>query len=212
MTSWQAKQAAVTRVYERIARVYDTYDGLMDLMGGSARRQRVVGRALGKTLEVGIGTGRNLEHYPAEVELTGIDVSARMLARARLRAKRLRRPVQLTVADVQALPFADASFDTVVATCVFCSVADPERGLAEVCRVLKPDGIVLLLEHVRPENEILGRIADLASPLTRRLFGPEMNRRTEATVAKVGLEALDVRRESIWREMVCRAKRGSSRP
>ena len=196
---------AVTRVYERVAPIYDAYDGAMDLMGGTARRRRLIARARGKTLEVGVGTGRNLEHYPAEVELTGIDVSDRMLERARTRAEDLGRSVRLSVADVHELPFADETFDTVVATCVFCSVADPERGLAEVRRVAKQHGSVLLLEHVRPDSPVLGRLADIVSPLTRRLFGPEMNRRTEETVAKIGLLAFEVRREAIWREMVCRS-------
>jgi ubiquinone/menaquinone biosynthesis C-methylase UbiE len=204
MTGWNADQAAVTRVYERMASIHDIYDGAMDLMGGASRRRRVVGHARGVTLEVGIGTGRNLEHYPPGLALTGIDVSGRMLERARERALRLGRSVRLLKADTHALPFEDGAFDTVVATCVFCSVADPLRGLAEVRRVVRPDGIVLLLEHVRPDNPVLGRLADLATPFSRRLFGPEMNRRTEATVAKAGLETLEVRREAIWREMVCR--------
>lgn len=204
MSDWQAEQARVTRVYDRIAVVYNACDRAMDFMGGAERRRRLLAGARGRTLEVGIGTGRNLEHYAADVELTGVDVSARMLQRARRRAQRLGRAVDLVMGDVQALPFADASFATVVATCVFCSVADPGRGLAEVRRVLRPGGKVLLLEHVRPEQPLLGSLADGLTPLTQRLFGPALNRRTEATVAGAGLVVESIRREAVWREMVCR--------
>lgn len=204
MVDQRTEQDRVTQRYDRIARIYDTYDAPMDWLGTRRRRRRVLARARGAVLEVGVGTGRNLEHYPPGIELTGIDVSERMLDRARRRAARLGSRVRLTRADVQALPFPDGSFDTVAATCVFCSVADPARGLAEVARVVRPDGQVLLLEHVRPTNPLLGLLADLVSPLTRRLLGPAMNRRTEETVVRAGLEIVEVRREGIWREIVAR--------
>jgi ubiquinone/menaquinone biosynthesis C-methylase UbiE len=110
----------------------------MDKMGGQRRRTRVVGRASGNTLEIGIGTGRNLPLYPLDVKLRGIDISRRMLSRARARAGRLGMDVDLEQGDVEHLPFADDAFDTVTATCVFCSVDDPVRGLQEVKRVVKP--------------------------------------------------------------------------
>lgn len=181
----------------------------MDRIGGAERRRRVIGRARGRVLEVGIGTGRNLPHYPEGTELVGIDISGRMLERARRRAEQLGRGVRLEQADVEALPFADDSFDTVLASCVFCSVADPIQGLREVRRVVKPEGQVLLLEHVRPEKPVLGRLFDLLSPVTRRLLGPEINRRTEANVEAAGLTMTDVRRNGVWREIVARKHRAA---
>ncbi len=194
----------VARVYDRIARIYDRFEAPMDRLGGAERRRRVLSRARGRTLEVGVGTGLNFPHYPEAVELVGIDISERMLERARARARELGLEVRLEQANVEALPFENDTFDTVAATCVFCSVADPVRGLREVRRVVRPDGQVLLLEHVRPANPLLGRIFDLLSPLTRRLFGPEINRRTEDNVAAAGLHIVEIRRWGIWREIHAR--------
>lgn len=200
-------QAATNRRYDRSSRIYDLYDRPMDVLGGvGRRRRRLLARARGKVLEVGVGTGRNLDLYSGNIELTGIDASKGMLGRARHRAADLEmtNDVSLDVADVQDLPYPDDTFDSVTATCVFCSVADPVRGLEEVRRVLRPDGQVLLLEHVRPRNALLGWLFDLLSPLVRRSIGPSINRRTEANVEAAGLELVEVRRSGIWREMVAR--------
>lgn len=197
------KPDSVARVYDRIARFYDLYDAPMDWLGGAKRRQRVLSDAAGRVLEVGIGTGRNLGHYNPAVRLTGVDISQGMLERAQRRATTSRR-VALARADVEQLPFPDATFDAVTATCVFCSVTDPVAGLREVARVVRSAGTVLLIEHVRPRTRILGHLFDVLSPLTRRLFGPSINRRTEANVVAAGLEMIDVRREGIWREIKAR--------
>lgn len=191
-------------IYDRVAPVYDLYSGPMEWLGGARRRRRLYEQASGDVLEVGVGTGLNLEHYPAEVHVTATDVSQRMLERARARAAVAPAEVDLEVADVEDLPYADDSFDTAAATCVFCSVADPVQGLQELARVTRPDGRVLLLEHVRPRNRVLGFLADLISPLTRRLFGPYVNRRTERNIAAAGLDIVEVRREGVWREIQAR--------
>lgn len=195
------------RIYDRVAPIYDLYSGPMEWMGGARRRRRLLGPATGEVLEVGVGTGLNLAHYPAGVHVTGIDISPRMLARARRRAEEAGLDVTLDVADVEQLPYDDDRFDTATATCVFCSVADPVQGLRELARVTKPDGWVLLLEHVRPRNRLLGLLADLASPLTRRLFGPAVNRRTERNVEAAGLQIESVRRKGVWREIEARPVR-----
>lgn len=197
-------QDATTRRYDRNAFVYDLYDWPMDVLGGvRRRRRRLLGQAQGRVLEVGIGTGRNLDLYPPDVELCGVDVSGAMLARARRRAQALHldREVELELADVRRLPFDDDTFDTTTATCVFCSVADPVAGLTELARVTRPEGQVLLLEHVRPRTAALGRLFDALNPLVRRLMGPNINRRTEANVTAAGLHVVAVERGGVWREI-----------
>jgi len=199
-----SEQADVTRRYNRMARIYDIYDAPMELMGTKKRRRDLLMKARGSVLEVGVGTGKNLPYYSSDVDVTGIDVSTQMLAKARGRAESLPGDAELIEADVQSLPFDDDSFDTAVGTCVFCSVADPVQGLRELGRVVQPDGRVLLLEHVRPQNRFLGRLADLATILTRRIFGFRANRRTEENVVTAGLEIVEVTRNGIWRTIVAR--------
>jgi ubiquinone/menaquinone biosynthesis C-methylase UbiE len=196
--------ASVARIYDRVARIHHLLEAPMEWMGGTERRRRVLAGARGRVLEVGVGTGVNFQHYPADVQLLGIDISEQMLRRARERADRTGREITLETADVESLPFEDESFDTVTATCVFCSVSDPIRGLEEVRRVVRPDGRVLLVEHVRPENPVMGWLFDRLTPITRRVMGPEINRRTEANVRAAGLEILRVRRDGIWREIEAR--------
>lgn len=190
------------RVYDRVAGIYDWYTRPMEALGGREARRRLFALAHGRVLELGVGTGVSLTAYADDVELTGIDISPRMLARARRKADLLGAEVTLQIADIEDLPFPDASFDAVTASCVFCSVPDPIRGLREAARVTRTGGLVLLYEHVRPTTPLLGLLADLVTPLTRRAFGPELNRRTEANAKAAGLRLMSVHRKGIWRAIV----------
>jgi len=183
-----ARASALTRArYDRIARLYDVMEAPAERRYGRWRR-RLWSLVEGpRVLEVGVGTGKNMPYYPAGIGVTAVDLSGRMLRRARRQALHLRRPVPLLQTDVQALALPDATFDTAVATFVFCSVPDPVRGLREVARVVKPGGHVVLLEHVRAASPILGRLMDLLDPLVVRLAGPHINRRTVENVHRAGL-------------------------
>lgn len=127
-----------------------------------------------------------------------------MLDRARRTATDLSCQVALEIGDVHDLAFADDASDTVVANAVFCSVADPIAGLREIARVVKPDGNILLLEHVRPRNAVLGLIADLINPIVRRVFGPNINRNTEHNIGRAGITIDEIERWGVWRKITAR--------
>lgn len=183
------------RSYDRIAPLYDLVETIPEWRYRPWRRRLwslVHGPAV---LEVGVGTGKNMRFYPPDARITAIDLSPRMLERARRRAATLHIEPALRIADAQALPFGDASFDDVVGTFVFCSIPDPVLGLREMRRALKPGGRLLLLEHVRAGNALLGRLMDLANPVAVRLTGVNINRRTIQNVELAGLRV--ERRESV---------------
>lgn len=139
-----------------------------------------------------MGTGKNLTYYPAGCNVTGIDLSPGMLEKAKGKSRVLNLPAKLLEMDVQNMEFSDKSFDTVVATCVFCSVPDPLKGLKEIRWVCKPNGKIILLEHVRSENPLLGKIMDILDPITVKMMGPHINRRTVETVHKAGFKVKSV--------------------
>ncbi len=182
------KETMATRArYNRIAPLYDFMETLAERRYRNWR-QRVWSLVRGpKVLEVGVGTGKNMPYYPPEVQVTGVDLSEKMLLRARRRAERMGLPVALLQMDAQALDFPDDTFDSAVATFVFCSVPDPVQGLREMARVVRPGGRIVLLEHVRAEHPILGRLMDLLDPLVARLMGPHINRETVENVRRAGL-------------------------
>ena len=139
----------VLHLYEKEAHKYDRQMRFFERLLFTGGREWVCAQAAGEVLEIAIGTGRNLPHYPPDVQLTGIELSPAMLELARARARELGRQVDLRVGDAQALEFPDESFDTVVSTLTLCTIPDDRVAVAEVRRVLRPDGRFLLLEHVR---------------------------------------------------------------
>ncbi|MDP3937682.1 MAG: class I SAM-dependent methyltransferase [Deltaproteobacteria bacterium] len=182
------------RRWSRKAQLYDRLTAPMERMLGFERaREWIFARVpKGRVLEVGAGTGRNIAHYPAGPVIVASDLSPGMLARAAEKAERVEGACRLVVTDAEDLAFRDGAFDAVIATCVFCSVPDPLRGLREVRRVLKNGGEVLLLEHMRPRGW-LGRLFDLVDPIVNRVMGPHVNRRTLDTIREAGLILVEER-------------------
>ncbi len=164
------------RFYDRAARDYDRQMESFDrLLLGDGRR-RLCSRASGRTLEIAVGTGRNLPFYSDNVRLTGIDLSPAMLAVARRRAEEVGIEAEIQLGDAQALEFADNSFDTVVCTLALCTIPDERRALAESHRVLRPGGQLLLLEHVRSPVAPVRWLERLFEPLMIRLASDHLAR------------------------------------
>lgn len=177
-------------VYERLSRG-STKSSFMQPL-----RKEIIGQAHGLVLEIGAGNGLNFAFYdPEQVEgVEAVEPDAAMLRYAHERLKTARVPVTLTQAPVESLPFANETFDSAVATLVFCSVTDPMRGFGEIRRVLKPGGTLLLVEHVRAHGAIAARLQDVVTPVTRVLAGNcHWNRDTARTVADAGFQIEDRR-------------------
>ena len=180
------------------------YDLSMTLMPGVRRwRRSLAVLARGKVLEVGCGTGQMLPLYPESVETFGLDTNPDSLVRARHRAPQ----AALLQASAEYLPFPDRCFDTVVSGLVFCSVPDPTRGLAEIRRVLRPNGSLLMLEHVHARSRAGRWILDTLQPSWTLLTGGcHPNRDTEKSVENAGfrIERANYMARGVMRHFVAR--------
>jgi ubiquinone/menaquinone biosynthesis C-methylase UbiE len=194
------------RGIEQVPWLYDACCALAERLGLGRWRRWLVHGADGVVLDVGCGTGRNLPLYRPGVRVIGLEPSAAALARARGRGP----GAALVQGDAEALPFRAGVFDTVVSGLVFCSVPDPARSLAEVRRVLKPDGALRMLEHVRAAGGWKARMQDRWQPLWTRITGGcRWNRDTEAAVARAGfrIDAHERRARGDMRRFVARPAR-----
>lgn len=185
--------------------LYDLIMKPMAWLGLDRLRRRLVGDARGSTLEIGAGTGLNLPYYDnAASPLIALDVDRDGLLRARRRLSQ----ASFVQASVEALPFRDGAFDTVVSSLVFCSVPHLQTGLDEVRRVLRGSGEVRMLEHIRPSGRFLGALADLLTPTWRHLAGGcHLNRRTADALAPAGLCSTGARRRLRGAVVELRARR-----
>jgi ubiquinone/menaquinone biosynthesis C-methylase UbiE len=157
-------------------------------------RKALWARATGRILEAGAGTGLNIAFYPPGARVTATDLSGAMLRKAQERARHQKREVTFEEADLCSLPFADGTFDTAVATFVFCSLPDPVACLREMGRVTKPGGRILLLDHVRIDRPLVGPLMDRLNVATVRLAGEHINHRMDEFVRSAGFEIVESRR------------------
>ncbi|MCG8927253.1 class I SAM-dependent methyltransferase [Lentzea sp. CC55] len=173
--------------WNRKSEKYDREMGALDRRVFGDSRRWACSRATGEVLEVAVGTGLNLPHYPAGVTLTGLDLSDRMLDLARTRAAGLGRPVALHQGTAHALPFADSSFDTVVCTLGLCAIPDHETAVGEMVRVLRPGGSLILLDHVAATSRFVRAVQWLLERITVPMAGEHFLRRPLHLVQAHGL-------------------------
>ena len=184
------------------ALLYDPFLWVGERAGLRAHREELLSRARGCTVEIGGGTGLNLPYYPDDLdELVLIEPDAAMRVRLEQRLARSSRRARLVDAGAERLPFADGSVDTVVSTFVLCTVEAPDLALREIARVLRPDGQLLFIEHVRSESPTLAYWQDrLAGPWRRLAQGCRCNRATAELIVTCGLE-LEHLSEASWQAM-----------
>lgn len=178
----------ISQKYNRVARWYDWIEGIPDLLGVRRLRRQLLRRATGRVLEVAVGTGKNLHYYRERSRIIAVDVSSEMLKVARKRAAKLSLEVSFVLADAEALPFRDKSFDTVVSSLSTCTFPKPVAALREMGRVCRTGGKILLLEHGRSDREWLGRWQDRHAHQFAKPLGCQWNRKSLDLVGRAGLK------------------------
>jgi ubiquinone/menaquinone biosynthesis C-methylase UbiE len=188
MSGLTGRQGRQLRYWDRSARTYDRQMAFAERRLFADTRAWLCGQATGETLEVAIGTGLNLPFYPAAVRLTGVEWSGLMLAGARRRAHDLGLNVDLLQGDAQALSFPDGRFDTVVCTFALCSISDDRAALAEMARVLRPGGLLLLADHVVASSWPLRLLQALMDAVSVPLYDEHYRRRPLPLVRALGFD------------------------
>jgi ubiquinone/menaquinone biosynthesis C-methylase UbiE len=199
----------------RVRAFYDTsahsYDRWLEAYGRvtkiDGRRDRLLSRARGRVLEIGVGTGRNLAAYPIDTQITGVDISPAMLQVAKTRASELGRAIELRSGDAQDLDFPDDEFDTVVAVLVLSAVPSQNRVIAEIKRVLKPGGQLLVLDHSRSAIAPVRWMQRTLDPILARYARWHIARSLVSEVRSAGFVIDETRRSALGTLLVLVAHR-----
>ncbi|HIH15313.1 MAG TPA: class I SAM-dependent methyltransferase [Nanoarchaeota archaeon] len=174
--------------YDRFARVYDFFEYPIERLFFARIRRETLSPLKGKVLEIGVGTGKNLPYYNwKNIEYTGIDFSKNMLEMAK---RKNFSKAKMVYMDAQDMDFKENSFDYIVTTFVLCSIPDPVKALKEMQRVIKKEGKIIMVEHVRSKNPLLAFWQDIHNPLTKFFFGSNINRDTKGNIKKSGLHII----------------------
>ncbi len=201
-----SESTRVREIYDKEAPAWDQREGVVErVLMGEGMRHDLAEALHGDVLEIGTGTGATYPHLcegSAVTSLTAVDLSRGMLSRARTR-NRLVRVVQM---NAEHLAFPDATFDTVTTSLMLCTVTHPDRALREMARVCKPDGTIVLLEHVRASNPVLAGVQRILTPLQERRLGCHLDRQTDRLVRDLGfrIDREDARFFGVFRLIVAR--------
>ncbi len=202
--------ALVRQRYNRASLMYDVMEWPIERMAFRHWRRALLHDLAGRVLEVGVGTGKNLPYYDySRIQLTGVDLSEGMLRKASALAVRRDFPADLRQMDAEHLDFPDGTFDSVVHMFVLCSVPHPTEVLQEIARVLKPNGRLLMLEHVLSQIRHIARMQHWMDPLTSRIMGAHMDRDTIGKIRLVGFSIVRDERlllEDVFRRLECRVQ------
>ncbi len=194
MTASRFTTEEIKQKYDERASEYALFERVREILGVVKLKRRLLRRAFGDVLEVAVGTGANLPHYPRGCRITAVDASPVMLKMSEERAGKLGLDVAFRLADAEALGFPDASFDTVVSSLSLCTFPDPVAALGEMERVRRPDGRILLLQHGRSDVGWLGRLQDRSEEAHAEQLGCHWNREPLELLRRAGLRPTSARR------------------
>ncbi|KQX46595.1 class I SAM-dependent methyltransferase [Paenibacillus sp. Root444D2] len=157
-------------------------------------RSELISKAKGEALEIGCGTGINFSFYK-DVSVTAIEPNPVLRKTSYKRASEAKTSIRVIEGNAERLSFADHSFDTVVGTLVLCTIPNPVEAIREISRVCKPTGTILLFEHVRHENSVIGKLQDLLSPIWKRACdGCHLNRDTIHLLKQEDIEIIEIKK------------------
>jgi ubiquinone/menaquinone biosynthesis C-methylase UbiE len=183
---------SVSRLF---AKWYDFLMGPLERNRFRMIRMNLLSKASGRVLEIGSGTGVNFPIYQSVESVTAIEPNQNMINLSLPKIEMSRVPIEVINVSAEHLPFKDASFDTVVATLVFCTIPDVEKAFLEMKRVCKPEGKILLFEHVKLDNPFLAKLQDWLTPVWKKVCdGCCLNRETAHLLSKHGFQTIQMRK------------------
>lgn len=203
------KTEITKKKYDRCSILYNVLEYPLEKLFFSKWRKEMLSPLKGKILEMGIGTGKNIQYYSKNAKVTGIDISPGMLNKAVEESNRLKRNYPLLLMDAQNLRFKENTFDYVTCTFVLCSVPNPVKTLKEIKRVCKPNGRILMIEHILSKNKFIAFLQHLHNPITKFFFGFNVNRDTIFNIKRAGLQIVaeeNLASNDIFKLIICKSK------